>query len=173
MGTIPVGLDIKTFKGVFETGARSYLFYMQPNIPNSIAAGNLPIYLVKATSLPSSNFDDITASWQGFDYKTAGKRTFDTWNVTFNVDINATIRKAFAEWQRSILDPLTNIHGMPTTYLQDQTVALIGLNFSATPITYTLIGAYPSSVAEVALDYTDSNFATFDVTFTYQYFTVA
>jgi hypothetical protein len=166
----PSALNIRDFLDKFKTGARSYLFYMTPNLPDTMGLDEGGTYLVKATSLPSSNFDDITASWQGFDFKTPGKRTYDTWNVTFNVDMNATIRKAFLAWQNIILDPTKNIHSLPSTYMRDQEVSLLGLNLQPI-LTYTLVKAYPSALAEVSLDYGDSNFASFDVTFTYQYFT--
>ena len=166
-------LNIKGFLSKFKTAARSYLFYMEPRIPGGVeGVENQGVYLVKSTSLPSSNFDDITASWQGFDFKTPGKRIYDTWNVSFNVDLNANIRKAFAAWQNRILDPAFNQTSLPETYMMDQKVVLLGINLQ--PImSYTMVQAYPSAVAEIALDYTDSNFASFDVTFTYQYFTTA
>jgi hypothetical protein len=168
----PTALSIDQFLGKFKTGARSYLFYMSPQFPNGVTSGleEDGVYMVKSTSLPSSNFDDITASWQGFDFKTPGKRTYDTWNVTFNVDVTANIRKAFLSWQKIILDPEKNVHSLPTTYMRDQTVTLLGIGLNDI-LQYRLVGAYPSAVAEVSLDYSDSNFASFDVTFTYQYFT--
>lgn len=180
---IGIELDIDNFRRRFVTGARSYLFYMQPIFPTgasaiyvTISRQATPIYLVRATSLPSSNFDELTASWQGFDYKAAGKRSYDTWNVTFTVDQYAGIRQAFVEWQDKILDPRTNRHGVPGDgggYMADQLVSLINFDFNSEAITYKLVGAYPSTVGEVTLDYADSAYATFDVTFTYQYFITA
>ena len=163
------GYDIETFRNVFETGARSYLFYVVPSFPSGITVTPEASYLVKTASLPTSNFEELIASWQGFDYKAAGKRTYDTWSVTFNVDIKATVRKAFVSWMDMILNPANNRQTMPTTYMRDQTISLLGIDFQ--PImTYKLVAAWPSQVGEVTLDYADSAFASFDVTFTYLYY---
>ena len=176
-------MNIDVFRQRFITGARAYLFYMQPVFPNQaiptspgggtfVPGADLPTYLVRSTTMPGSTFDELTASWQGFDYKTAGKRTYDTWNVTFTVDVEAVIRNMFIGWQDLILNPQTNIHGMPgnSGYMVDQTVSMIRLDFNNDLLTYKLYGAYPSSVGEIALDYADSAYATFDVTYTFQYF---
>jgi hypothetical protein len=149
------------------------LFYYQPLCPASVAglvAGDKAMYFVRSTSLPSSNFDEIVTSWQGFDFKAAGKRTFDTWNVSFNVDKQSLIRQAFLKWHNLILNPEVNKPTLPSVYQQDQTVTLLGFEGNDL-LSYTLYAAYPSAIGEIALDYTNSDFAQFDVTFTYQYYT--
>jgi len=163
-------LDISTFAEKFKTGARSYLFYLQPAFPSGLMSdAEFPVYLVRSASLPGSSFDELITSWMGTDYKAAGKRTYDTWNVSFNVDKDAAIRLAFIRWADLMMDPTTNALVMPKTYMQNQFVTLLGAD-QTEKIKYELIGAWPSQIAEVSLDYANSDYAQFDVTFTYQYY---
>lgn len=166
------GFSIRDFKENFQTGARSYLFVIDPVFPNGVNVTNKERsgYYVRSSSLPSSNFDDITTSWQGFDFKSAGKRNYDPLTISFNVDKDAYIREAYANWQNQMLNPETNIASYPSQYMVNQKIYLLGLDFL--PImTFELFFAYPQSVGEVSLDYTNSDFATFDVGLTYTYFT--
>ena len=161
------GFDIESFRGSFKGGAKSYLFNMIPIIPTGGNADALS-YLVKSTTLPATVIEEVPVSWQGFEFKTAGKYTYSTWSVVFHVDKDATIRQNFMEWQRFIHDPTSNIYSSPDLYMADQHVTL--LNDSGSPITsYTFIGAWPSNVSDVPLDYTSTDIAEFTVEFTYQY----
>jgi len=167
-----IALDVETFRQRFQTGARTYLFYMVPTFPSlpGVMAQEDAMFFVKSTSLPTSSFEELVASWQGFDYKAAGKRTYDNWTVSFNVDKNATIRKTFVNWMDLILNPKVNKPAPAETYMRPQRVHLLGLDTFEPAMTYTLIAAWPSQVGEVTLDYADSAYASFDVTFTYLYF---
>jgi hypothetical protein len=166
------GFDIESFRAKFQAGARGYLFYVKPVFPLGIGADtDQATYLVRSSSLPESSNEEIVTQWQGFDYKTAGKKTYSPWEVTFNVDTGADLLKWYLEWSRIILDPTTNIHGSPTDYMVDQQVELLGLDGEPI-IKYKMIGAWPQTVGAVALDYATSDFAQVAVTFTYQYFLV-
>ena len=169
----PNELSIDTYKQQFQTGARSYLFYFQPVFPSGISVPQNPEarFLVKTTSLPMSSVEEMITPWQGFDYKTGGKRMYNDLTVTFNVDLNANIRKAFLAWQDMILDPQTNHHAYPEQYFTEQDLVLLGLEF--TPIlSYKLHFAWPGEVGDLALDYSQTaEIASFDVTFKYTYFT--
>lgn len=166
------GFDIESFRAKFQAGARGYLFYVKPVFPLGIGADtDQAIYLVRSASLPESTNEEILVQWQGFDYKMAGKKTYATWEVTFNVDAGADILKWYLEWSRIILDPTTNVHGSPVDYMVDQQVELLGLD--GEPILkYKLVGAWPQTVGAVTLDYATSDVAQFPVTFTFQYFLV-
>ena len=163
--------DITNFRNIFKTAARTYLFYVTPQFPIQVSTSPpTNIYLVKASSLPSSTFEEVTTSMQQSDFKSAGKRSYDNWNVTFYVDINATLRKTFNKWLDTIVDPITGYHGYPKDYMMDQKVTLLGINKKEI-MTYTMTWAYPTSVGETTLDYANIDFATFDVSFAYQTFT--
>ena len=159
--------DINSFRDKFESAARSYLFYVTPTIPGAVIDAT---YLVKSSSLPSSGFEEITTSMQSLDTKSAGKRTFDNWNVTFFIDRNALLRKYFAWWLNLIVHPASGTHSYPSEYMRDQQVSLVGFQSQQEIMTYTLKNAWPVSVGETALDYSNIDYAQFDVTFAYQYF---
>jgi len=179
--------NIDSFKQNFETGARAYLFEYSPTFPTgtggfttgltSILGGGVSsigdtnaMYLVKTAVLPSSSFEEILTPWQGFDYKSPGKRNYNNFTVTFNVDRYANIRKAFLAWQDLMLDPKTNSHALPSAVFKDQTIHLLGLDLTYI-LTYTLKHAWPMEVGDLQLDYSQTgDFATFDVTFSYTYF---
>ena len=167
------GFDIESFRAKFQAGARGYLFYVKPIFPLSVPGADTDqaIYLVRSASLPEATNEEILIQWQGFDYKMAGKRTYATWEITFNIDQDANLLQWYHEWSRVILDPTTNIHGSPIDYMVDQQVELLGLD--GEPILkYKMVGAWPSSVGAVTLDYGTADVAQFPVTFTYQYFVV-
>ena len=164
------GFDIESFRGNFTGGAKSYLFSYVPMIPTG---GNAEMmsYLVNSTSLPANAIEEVPVTWQGFDFKMAGKSSYVAWDVVFRVDKDAEIRASFEQWQRFIHDPTSNVYSSPSQYMMDQHVTL--LNDSGGEIcTYDIIGAWPSVVSDVPLDYTSTDLAIFTVTFTYQYHTM-
>lgn len=164
------GFTLEEFKSNFEGGAKQYLFYIKPDIPSGIGVERAT-YMVSAGSIPGRSFEEEIASWQGMDFKMAGKSTFETWDITFRVDREASIRYAFEQWMNLIHDPESNQRSTPNQYMRDQIAQL--LNESGVPIlTYKLHDAWPSNVATVDLDYAGSEIATFTVTFTYQWYEV-
>jgi len=165
------GFDIESFRGNFTGGAKSYLFSYIPMIPTG-GSGDALSYLVNSTSLPANTISDVPVTWQGFDFKMAGKTEYSPWDVVFRVDKDAVIRQNFESWQRFIHDPTSNVYSSPNEYMMDQHVTL--LNDSGGEVcTYNLIGAWPSVISDVPLDYTSTDLAVFTVTFTYQYHTMS
>jgi hypothetical protein len=170
----PAELNIDTFKAQFQTGARAYLFYMEPSFPAAVGgdmtnpAGR---FLVRSTSLPASKVASIPTPWQGFDFKSAGKRTYDAWEVTYVVDRRILMREKFLKWHDLVLDPATNKHALPDVYFKDQRVVMLNMETMQGASKYTLKYAYPEDVGAVALDYgSTEGFATFTVTWAYTYF---
>lgn len=164
------GFTLEEFKSNFQGGAKSYLFYIKPTIPATSINTERSTYLVMSGTLPGRSFEESVASWQGMDFKSAGKSMWDNWDITFRVDRNADIRDAFEEWTLRIHNPETNIRALPNEYMEDQIVQL--LNENGSPITtYKLHDAWPQVVSAIDLDYAGTEVATFTVTFTYQYYT--
>lgn len=128
-------------------------------------------YLVKSTSLPSSTFEEKVIDWQGLPYKLAGDRTYDDWNVTFNVDEEGLILHKFYKWQEKIQDPTDNKRSCSDEYMRDQEVHLI--DYSGNSLRrYKLYGAWPKNVNHIALDYSTNEIAQVEVSFSYQYHTI-
>lgn len=161
--------DIDSFRANFKDGARSYLFYYKPVFPGSLGVdSDKATYLVKTAALPETTTEEITTSWQGQDYKVAGKYSYSDWQVSFNVDKDAKIITAFQDWANLIHDPTTNMYTSPADYMSDQQLDLLGLN--GEPIMkYKLMGCWLKSINSVTLDYSQNDFVQLDVTFSYVY----
>ena len=169
------GFNLESFKANFTGGARSYLFYYLPRFPGGIAIGGMNeekvTYLVRATSLPENTLEEGMVQWQGFDFKFATKHTYTDFTVTFNVDRKAQIRALFEAWINKIHNPETNVFAPLAEYLIDQRIQL--LDYDGTAIqTYTLYNTWVKTVGPVTLDYSATDVAQFDVTFTYSHHAV-
>lgn len=165
--------NIEAFKSNFEDGARGNLFYYIPNFPGDVSSKIIPKgkFLVKSTNLPDTTIEEVTVNWQGFDFKYAGKHTFSDFTVTFNVDKKAEIRLAFEDWMNIIHNPSTNKYGNFNNYMKNQRLQLLG--FSGEVIMeYELYNAWPKTIGAISLDYSTSEIATFEVTFTYSHHTI-
>lgn len=129
-------------------------------------------YFVRSTTLPESAVEETSTYFCGKQYKLSSVRRTQDWQVQFLVNHDATVLQKFSEWNYLMENPETGAYGKPQDYMTDQSIQLIGLDGAAI-CTYKLYGAYPKSIGAVTLDYASNEFATFDVTFGYQYHTVA
>lgn len=125
-------------------------------------------YFVKSTSLPESLLDETVTHYKGQQYKFSSVRRTNDWIVTFYVNHDASVISNFWNWQKMLQDPETNMYGTSDKYMADQYIKLIGLD--GTEIcTYILYKAWPKMIGNITLDYASNDFATMDVTFSYQY----
>jgi hypothetical protein len=165
------GFSIDQFRSNFEKygGARPYLFYVIPSFPMSVGRDleDMPIYLVRSSSIPGKEIEAVEVSWQGSKYPFGGKTTFSDWTVTFTVDAKAKLYNAFLDWSDLIHDPATNKHGNPRDYMVDQVIQLLSPDGAEAILSMKLIGAWVKTVANLDLAYDGSDVATFDVTYGY------
>ncbi len=166
--------DINGYIGYFKGGARSNLFYFKPMFPSDVGIdmSKQGKFLVRTTSTPDATLEQIITSWQGFDYKMGGKHTFNDITVTFNVDLNAKIRDAYERWITLIHNPLTNYYALPSQYMEDQYMQMLDYQGNVI-LEFKMYQAFPTTLGAISLDYATVDVAQFDVTFTYQYHTVA
>ncbi len=160
--------NIEAFKARFGDGAKSSLFYFQPQWPGRISEVSQEdaVYLVKTAQIASTALEEVTLNWQGFDWKFPGKHTYTDVVITFNVDLKAKIRQTFENWSNLCHDPVTNFYNVHTVYMVDQRVQL--LDYDGNPsVTYTLFNAWPMTLGPIELDYAGTEVAMFDVTFSY------
>jgi hypothetical protein len=154
--------------GKYKDFARNYLFYARINYTGFSQDDS---YLVSAASLPVHTIDPVETNWQGAKYKIATTHNFAEYSITFKADPSQDLRRKFASWTEKIHNPLNNIHGLPANYFGS--LDLSQINGQGEPImSYKFVGAWPSSIAEVTLDYGSKELTTFAVTFQYQYFVV-
>lgn len=163
--------NIEAFKAKFGDGAKSSLFYFQPQWPGALAADvsqQDAIYLVKTAQMPSTALEEVTLNWQGFDWKFPGKHTYTDVTITFNVDKNAKIRNTFEKWSNLCHNPVTNFYSTHDVFMVDQRLQMVGYEGQVI-LEFTLHNAWPKEISQVTMDYASTEIATFDVTFTYSY----
>ncbi len=171
----PRAFNIESFKANFGDGAKSSLFYYQPSWPPGVDAPlteEETIYLVKSTQMPSTALEEVTINWQGFDWKFAGKHTYTDITITFNVDLEAKVRMLYERWSNLIHNPVTNFYTVHSEHMRDQRLQMLGYEGQVI-LEFVLHDAWPKEVAQITMDYSSTEVATFDVTFTYSYHEVS
>ena len=166
-------LGVDDFKSkLVGGGARNNLFKVTMNFP-SYAAGDVELssFMCKAAQLPASVINPIVVPFRGRQLQIAGDRTFATWTITVLNDTDFKLHRAFERWMNGI-NNMTDNEGLtnPSDYQVDAFIDHLDRNGN-TLKSYTLRGAFPTTISEIALDYGNNNaIETFDVTFRYQYF---
>ena len=169
--------NISDFKAqMIGGGARPNQFRVELAFPNYVSAG--PIvglktqFLCKAAQLPASTVDNIPVQYRGRAVNIAGERTFAPWTISIYNDVDFGIRNAMEQWSNGVQN-LTTTNGRtnPRDYQVDLLVHQLDRN-GATVKTYKFVDAYPTEIGAIALDFDSVNtIETFDVTFTYNYWT--
>lgn len=158
--------DLKAFAGDF---ARGYLFNIYfTDAPVEITGGeSLTRYLVRSSTIPESTIDPIEVPWQGQMYKIASTHVYAEWEITFNLDQGAWLRKRFDEWSELIHNSGTNLHGLPSNYFGTVKAELLSGVTGLPTMTYTINNAWPSNVGAIDLAQDNKDIVQFPVTFTY------
>ena len=128
-------------------------------------------FLCTSTSIPAMTIGNVNVPFRGRVIKIAGDRTFASWSINVLNDTNFKLRNAFERWQNGI-NNMTDNEGLsnPVDYQVDVFVDQLDRNGN-TLKSYTLRGAYPTSIGSIDLNYeTNDAIEDFDVTFEYQYF---
>ena len=162
-----MAFNLSDFMNNNKDFSRSYTFYA--DVPLDGFTGDEQRYLVRNTSLPASTITPLETNWQGNIYKMGSTQEFTDFTITYSVDVQDKIRDAYLLWMSQIHEPATNAHGLPLTYMRDITLTHLNHIDGSDLMQYKLIGAWPSMIGELMLDYSSKEIASFDVTFTYQY----
>lgn len=169
--------NISDFKAqLIGGGARANQFRVELSFPTYVAAG--PVvglksqFLCKAAQLPASMVENVPIQYRGRAVNIAGERTFAPWTITVYNDTDFAIRNAMEQWSNGVQNlASTNGRVNPRDYQVDLQVHQLDRN-GATVKTYKFIDAYPTEIGAIALDFDQANTVeTFDVTFTYNYWT--
>jgi hypothetical protein len=169
---------ISAFKAQMQGGgARPNQFRVELTFPAFVgsiasAAGNAAQFLCRTATLPASTVEDITAGYRGRPVHFAGERTFQPWSISVYNDTNFLIRNVMERWTNGVLN-YTTTNGImrPSDYQVDMSVYQLDRNDRIIK-TYRFYDAYPTSIGQIQLDFeTNNQIETFDVEFTYNYFT--
>ena len=155
-------------------GARANQFKVTMPFPGYAAVGGETsdlAFLCQATSLPGMTLTNVAVPFRGRVLNIAGDRSFNPWSVTVMNDTDFKLYRAMERWMNGI-NNMTDNEGLtnPVDYQVDIFVDHLDRN-GATLKSYTLRGAFPTSLADIDLSYSDNNsIETFTTSFTYQYF---
>lgn len=167
--------NINDFKAKLAGGgARANQFKVTMPFPGySQVGGEIEelAFLCTAAAIPAMSIGNATVPFRGREIKLAGDRTFGSWTISVLNDTNFKLRNAFERWQNGI-NNMTDNEGLtnPVDYQVDAFIDHLDRNGN-TIKSYTLRGAFPTSVGEIGLNYETNNAVeSFDVVFEYQYF---
>jgi hypothetical protein len=171
-----IPFNVERFKAELTNGgARPNQFAVQLTFPNYVASRAAAVrkgpFLVSTSELPGQTIGIAPVFYRGRIVKLAGDRDFAPFNCTVLNDAGFTIRTALEQWMNGI-DDLQNKTGrlVPSQYQTDMFVTQLDRN-GAVLKQYKLIGAFPTEVGPVALDFgTNDALSTFAVSFQYQTF---
>lgn len=122
--------------------------------------------------MPASTIQPINVPYFGRQLKLAGDRTFEAWSVTVINDEDFLIRNAMEEWSNKINRLQRNIREI-NKYKSQAQVTQFGKDGSKLRI-YEFNGIFPTSISAIDLGWDQDNaYETFQVTFEYDYWTVA
>lgn len=169
--------NISDFKAqMIGGGARPNQFRVELTFPSFVSAGTLvginSQFLCKAATLPASTIENMQILYRGRQVNLAGERSFAPWGVTIYNDTTFTIRNALEAWSSGIQNHgLTTGRTNPRDYQVDLLVHQLDRN-GGTIKSYKFVDAYPTAIGAIGVDYDTSNaIETFDVEFTYNYWT--
>ena len=168
--------NINEFKSRLRGGgARANQFKVTLPFPGYASVGGEASdlsYLCTATGIPGQDIPMVTVNFRGRQLKLAGdSRTFGDWSMTILNDTDFKIYRAFERWMNGI-NNITDNEGLtdPNDYQVDGTVEHLDRD-GAVIKTYTIRGAFPTSLDGIALSYgTNDAIEDFGVTLAYQYF---
>ena len=167
--------NINDFKARLSGGgARANQFKVTMPFPGYSAVGGETsdlAFLCQATSLPGQSLGTVAVPFRGRVLNIAGDRTFNPWSVTVMNDTDFKLYRAFERWFNG-MNNMTDNEGLtnPVDYQVDMFVDQLDRN-GATLKSYTLRGAFPTSLDDIALSYDANNaIETFGCSLTYQYF---
>jgi len=175
-------IDVFRAKGLIDGGARPCLFNVLVSFPpgspgpvNSTAGISL---LASAASLPASIIEEVRVPYFGRFIKLEGNRTYQDWSCTVLNDEDFLFRNAFEDWHNRMNFIVSNMLAaefVNQAYKQDVHVQQYDKQGpdgeSGVIRSYQLVGAWPSVVSPITLDWGDVNrIEQFEVTFSYDYY---
>ena len=168
-------------------GAKSSLFRVNLNFPAAInptdgSPGLIPVdtsqFLIQAASIPASTITTYDVFYHGKAIKVASDRTYATWETTIINDEDFEVRKKIEKWMDLLSNPELNTRseelikdrvkkeGENAGYKQDISVTQFGKDASSLE-TYKFIGAFPTDLSAITLDWAAGTIETYTCTWSY------
>ncbi len=183
-----MAFGINEFKSnLIGGGARPSLFEVSLTFPSFLSSTQSDDdtitpqskFLVKGASLPASTVGTYDVFFHGKALKIAGDRTFDTWDTTIINDEGFEIRHKLEKWMESIQNHTINtrsksfsttgsgkIEGTNADYKKDISISQYSQAGSLLR-KYEFVGAFPSTLGAIALDWGTQDIEEFTCTWSY------
>ena len=162
-----------------QGGARPSLFNVEFQYPSTLTTIPSPInqaaFLVKATTIPASTIGSYDVFYHGKTIHVAGDRSFDTWDTTIINDEDFGIRKTLENWMNSISNHKLNTRnknifntaeGDSAKYKSTLKVRQFSKSGEELRV-YEFIGAWPSALSTINLDWSSQEIEEFTCTWMY------
>ena len=163
-----------------QGGSRPSLFNVEFQYPSGISARPSPpnraSFLVKSTTIPASTIGSYDVFYHGKAIHVAGDRSFDTWDTTIINDEDFGIRNTLEKWMAAISDHKLNTRDKLTfpsmsegdvapykSTLKVRQFSKAGKELRA----YRFIGAWPSALSAIPLDWATQEIEEFTCTWMY------
>ena len=163
-------------------GARASLFDVAMIIPtsvNSTLVARELTFKARAASLPGDTVSSISVNYFGREIKVAGTHSFPDYTLTIINDEDFILRNAFENWMSQINRHVDNTRNpnfaqalQYQTNLQIRQYNKVGPSsggLAAASKIYNLVGAFPTDVSPIDLDWGSDTIEEFTVTFAYQW----
>ena len=157
-----------------QGGARPSLFSVEIQYPQGLRLPPTPSrYLIKGASIPASTIGTHEVFFHGKAIKVAGDRTFDTLDTTIINDEDFGIRSTLEKWMDFISDHKLNKRekrwkgqGETAEYKGEVIITQYGKDGDHLHH-YHLIGAFPSALSTINLDWGTQEIEEFTCTWTF------
>ena len=174
-----MAFSVTEFKaGLKQGGARPSLFKVELQYPTGVTSPPTKAeFLIKGTTIPASNIGTHEVFFHGKSIKIAGDRTFDTWDTTIINDEDFGIRKSLEEWMNLVSNHKLNTRdkrftatpkgeGENAAYKGEVIIKQYGKAGNELHH-YHLIGAFPTSLSAIPLDWGTQEIEEFTCTWTF------
>ena len=160
-------------------GARPSLFRVEFQYPSKVLPKPTPLnqaaFLVKATTIPASTIGSYDVFYHGKAIKVAGDRTFDTWDTTIINDEDFGIRNTLENWMSSISNHKLNTRDKEVFDTSEGDSAKYKSTLKVRQFskagklsqTYSFIGAWPSTLSTINLDWSSQDIEEYTCTWVY------
>ena len=175
-----MAFSVTEFKtGLKQGGARPSLFKVELLYPTGVTSPPTKAeFLIKGTTIPASNIGTHEVFFHGKSIKVAGDRTFDTWDTTIINDEDFGIRIALEQWMNLVSNHKLNTRdtqmgsnlkeGDNADYKKDISVVQHGKDGKVIK-TYKFVGAFPTALSTINLDWGTQDIEEYTCTWTYDY----
>lgn len=163
-------LNIKNFSQVVSDISRPYLFLVR--IP-FLDSDEVVTCFARSTTLPNYKIAKVDVAFQTQKLQFASTAEFDhTWTVNFLADSGHALRNKLIGWMSRAYDPSILRNGAPNEYKVDNVQVHQLDRTSNTVVAYQFVGLFPEEVGNIEVAHTNVDPETFDVNFSYDYWTM-